>query len=94
MQIIPIFQTFPSSSDLGSVVDMVVAPNGKYKTGTCDVTVPFPDTSATYSYKMVVTPGRVDVPAGFETGSSFQISMCCFILFIYLFFLLLEIFPK
>ena len=54
---------------------MVVTPTGKYKTGTCDVTVPFPDTSATYSYKMVVTPGRVDVPAGFGTGSSLQISM-------------------
>ena len=68
-------QTSPSSSDLGSAVDMVVTPTGKYKTGSCDVTVPFPDTSATYSYTMVITPGIVDVPAGFGTGSSLQISM-------------------
>ena len=54
---------------------MAVTPTGKYKTGTCDVTVPFRHTNGTYSYKMVVTPGRVDVPAGFETGSSFQIGM-------------------
>ena len=69
------FQTSPSTSDLGSVVNMTVTPaGGKYKSGTCDVTVPFPATSATYRYKVVVTPGRVDVSA----GSSFQISMCCF----------------
>ena len=31
----------------GSVVDMAVTPNGKYKTGTCDVTVPFRHTNGT-----------------------------------------------
>ena len=70
------FQTSPSTPDLGPVVDMTVTPAGsKYKSGTCDVTVSFPATSATsatYSYKVVVTPGRVDA------GSSFQISMFYF----------------
>lgn len=55
---------------------MTVVPssNTKYKNGMCDITVPFPNTSATYSYKMVVTPGRVDVVASFEGSNNIQIS--------------------
>ncbi|XP_070202821.1 uncharacterized protein [Littorina saxatilis] len=68
-------QTSPSVSNQQHVnMTVVSSSNTKYKTGVCDVTVPFPDTSATYSYTMMVTPGRVDVVASFEGSNSFQIS--------------------